>query len=120
MHDLLTRENPRNVLFFACDMLRSPEQILQVIKTFDLLAGTGRKYVFLDEVTWVEGRERAIKFILDSPLSRDKVLKVSGSSSLGLKKERFPGRPIKSSFRWASGSSATFLGAGSSGRNSAL
>lgn len=95
IHDLLTRENPRNILFFACDMLRSPEQILQVIKTFDLFAGTGRKYVFLDEVTWVEGWGRAIKFILDSPLSKDKVLKVSGSSSLGLKKERFPGRPIE-------------------------
>lgn len=93
--DLLERVNPRNILHFACDMLKDGDDIIEVVRTFDGLAREGHRYLFLDEVTSVEGWEKAVKFLLDSPLSRDKTIKVTGSSSVGLKRERFPGRPIK-------------------------
>ena len=92
---LLERVNPRQVMYFACDLLRKDEQIVEVVRTFDRLGAEGKKYVFLDEVTFVDGWERAVKFILDSPLSANKCFYITGSSSIGLKKERFPGRNIK-------------------------
>jgi len=94
--ELLERgERPRNILYFACDLLREDRQIAELVRRFDSLAGPGQKFVFLDEVTAVDGWERAVKFLLDSNMLKDKYLYVTGSSSVGLKKERFPGRPIK-------------------------
>jgi predicted AAA+ superfamily ATPase len=66
-----------------------------LIRRFDSLAGLGQKFIFLDEVTAVDGWERAVKFLLDSGMLKDKYLYVTGSSTIGLKKERFPGRPIQ-------------------------
>jgi len=88
-------ERPRNILYFACDLLREDRQIVELVRRFDSLAGPGQKFVFLDEVTAVNGWEKAVKFLLDSNILKDKYLYVTGSSSVGLKKERFPGRPIK-------------------------
>lgn len=93
--DLLEKgTNPRNVMYFSCDLLRNYREIIEVIRTFERLS-TGEKYVFLDEVTFVNEWERAIKFFLDSPLSRNVNLYVTGSTSAGIKRESFPGRPIK-------------------------
>ena len=93
--DLLEKGiNPRNVMYFSCDLLRNYREIIEVIRTFERLS-TGEKYVFLDEVTFVNEWEKAIKFFLDSPLSRNVNLYVTGSTSAGIKRESFPGRPIK-------------------------
>jgi len=93
--DLLEKGiNPRNVMYFSCDLLRNYREIIEVIRTFERLS-MGEKYVFLDEVTFVNEWERAIKFFLDSPLSRNINLYVTGSTSAGIKRESFPGRPIK-------------------------
>jgi len=93
--DLLEKGiNPRNVMYFSCDLLRNYREIIEVIRTFERLS-TGEKYVFLDEVTFVNEWERAIKFFLDSPLSRNINLYITGSTSAGIKRESFPGRPIK-------------------------
>jgi predicted AAA+ superfamily ATPase len=86
---------PRNILYFACDLLRQDKDIVELIRRFDSLAGLGQKFIFLDEVTAVDGWERAVKFLLDSGMLKDKYLYVTGSSTIGLKKERFPGRPIQ-------------------------
>jgi len=93
--DLLEKGiNPRNVMYFSCDLLRNYREIIEVIRTFERLS-MGEKYVFLDEVTFVNEWERAIKFFLDSPLSWNINLYVTGSTSAGIKRESFPGRPIK-------------------------
>jgi len=90
---LLKKDDPRSVLYFACDLLKDKDEIVRVIESFDSISPKP-SYVFLDEVTFVDEWERAIKFLLDSPLSRGKHIYVTGSSSIGLKKERFPGRRI--------------------------
>lgn len=92
---LIEKVNPRNVLYFTCDLLKNSEEIVDLVRTFDSLAGSGQKYLFLDEVTFVDGWERAVKFLLDSGELKDKYLYVTGSSSVGLKKERFPGGKIR-------------------------
>ncbi len=58
----------------------------------------GRKYLLFDEITFVHEWQRAIKYVLDSPLINDKCIMVTGSSSIALKKETFTGRPIKTRF----------------------
>ena len=86
--------NPRNVLYFSCDLLKDYREIVSVVKSF-LRSVKGKAYVFLDEVTFVEGWERAVKFLLDSPLASRMVIQVTGSTSAGLKRESFPGREIR-------------------------
>ncbi|WP_324735271.1 ATP-binding protein [Thermococcus sp. SY098] len=86
--------SPRSILYFSCDLFKDYRDIVDILRFFSRMQ-RGEKFVFLDEVTFVEGWERAIKFFLDSPLKKDTTLYITGSSSLGLKKESFPGRPIK-------------------------
>lgn len=86
--------DPKNILFFSCELISKKEGIVEAIQAFDRLSG-GKKYVFLDEITFVEGWQNAVKFLLDSPISRDKVFYITGSSIAGLKKEMFPGRNIE-------------------------
>ena len=86
--------NPRNILYFSCDLLRDYREMVSVVKSF-LRGVRGEAYVFLDEVTFVEGWERAVKFLLDSPLASRMVLQVTGSTSAGLKRESFPGRDVR-------------------------
>lgn len=85
--------DPTKIVYFSCETLRNFEDIVELVRTIDRLKA-GEKYVFLDEVSFVEGWERAVKYILDSPLSENKIFYITGSSSVALKKESFPGRPI--------------------------
>jgi predicted AAA+ superfamily ATPase len=85
--------NPRNIIYFSCDLLRDYREIVSLVRSF-LRRVSGKSYVFLDEVTFVDDWERAIKFLLDSPLASRMVLQVTGSTSAGLKRESFPGRGI--------------------------
>lgn len=85
---------PKRTLYFSCEVLKDFNDILEVVRFSDTLT-TGKKYLFFDEVTFVDDWQRAIKFVLDSPLAKDKVIHVTGSSSIQLKKETFPGRQIK-------------------------
>ncbi len=91
----ITRQgvDPAAVLYYSFDTSRNFEEISDVIDTF--MAGEGRKYLYLDEVSFVEGWQRAVKRFLDSEKSARATLYVTGSSSINLKKELMPGRNIK-------------------------
>jgi predicted AAA+ superfamily ATPase len=86
--------DPENILYYSFDTTRNFEQISEVIDTF-MEATSGKRYLYLDEVSFVEDWQRAIKFFLDSPRSKDARLYITGSSSINLKKELFPGRDIE-------------------------
>lgn len=96
IYDLLMNKNvdEKKVFYFSCEVLKSFEDIIDLIRKIDFLI-EGEKYVFLDEVGFVEAWERAIKYILDSNLSKNKIIYITGSSSLNLRKESFPGRNIE-------------------------
>ncbi|MEM5812052.1 MAG: ATP-binding protein [Candidatus Aenigmatarchaeota archaeon] len=96
IYDLLFNKNidPKKIFYFSCEMLRKFEEIVELIRKLDMLV-EGEKYVFLDEISFVEEWERAIKYILDSPLSKQKIFYITGSSSIAIKKESFPGRAIE-------------------------
>ena len=86
--------NPRNIMYFSCDLLKDYREIIDVLKAFEQFS-RGERFIFLDEVTFVDKWERAIKFFLDSSMSRGATIHITGSTSAGLKRESFPGRPIK-------------------------
>lgn len=85
--------DPSSILYFSFDTTRSYEEISDVINTF--VRDKGKKILYLDEVSFVEGWQRAIKSFLDSDASSNAIIHVTGSSSINLKKELMPGRKIK-------------------------
>jgi predicted AAA+ superfamily ATPase len=56
--------------------------------------GVKTSYIFLDEVTFVDGWWRAVKARIDDGSLLDSSVTVTGSASMGLLKQRemFPGR----------------------------
>jgi len=99
-HDLINGGvNPRNILYFSCEPLSKKRDIIEVFSDFDRISSElkGKKYLFLDEVTQIRDWELAIKYFLETKLSKNKLLVTTGSNALLLKKgsERLPGRDLK-------------------------
>jgi hypothetical protein len=90
---------PRNILYFTCEPLNDKNDLIQLLTDFDILSSaiSGRKYIFLDEITYVSDWEIGLKYILESPLGKNKVIVATGSNASALKSgiERLPGRNIK-------------------------
>jgi len=91
IYDLLINKNinPEDVLYISCEILKDKTDIIEVLRFIK------SKYVFLDEITFVDGWEQAIKFALDQELLKGRILYITGSSTAFLRKETFPGRKIK-------------------------
>lgn len=88
--------DPRRILFFSCETLSGKDDILELASYFDEISGTGEgKYLFLDEITFVEDWNVAILGLFNSGYMRGKRIWVTGSSSVALQKETLPGRNIK-------------------------
>ncbi|MBI4163240.1 MAG: ATP-binding protein, partial [Candidatus Aenigmarchaeota archaeon] len=83
----------KNCLYFVCNLVMNLQDIIDITKLFKQAGG---KYVFFDEIGFVPGWERAVKQILEiKDLSEGMNFYFTGSTTLELQKERFPGRPIK-------------------------
>ena len=97
IQELLKHMNPRNILYFSCEPLDKKNDIIEIIKEFDRVSPSGKKIVFLDEVTQIKGWELAIKYIIETELSKNKVVIATGSNAMLLKMgyERLPGRNIR-------------------------
>lgn len=93
-HLIETGLEAKKLLYFSCETITDFNEIIEIVRFSDSLI-EGKKYIFFDEITFVPEWQRAVKFILDSPLKRNKTILVTGSSSVALKKETFPGRDIK-------------------------
>lgn len=92
---LLENNNPKNIFFYSCDNIRNFEELAELISTFLELADQNKnKYIFLDEIPYVENWQRALKHLYDSgKLSKCAVI-LSGSHSIDIKRsvEQLPGR----------------------------
>lgn len=98
MRDLLQKGvNPRNVVYFSCEPLRSKEDVISLFSTLEKISPEGKKFIFLDEITAIKDWEFAVKFFLDSPLKKQNTLVVTGSNAMFLKHgiERMPGRDVR-------------------------
>ena len=92
----LSSENPFSVLYLNCEIFSSFKDLLQALRwylDFKGRKGVGRSYIFLDEVTSLDGWWRAVKALVDSGVLRD-VVTVTGSSSVKVRRDvdLFPGR----------------------------
>jgi hypothetical protein len=94
---LLDRKvEPRNILYFSCDSLSNKEDILQLVKIFEeISSGSSKKYLFLDEITFVREWNVALLHLFNTGYFEKNRIYVTGSSSVSLQKETLPGRDIK-------------------------
>ncbi|NVM20708.1 MAG: ATP-binding protein [Desulfobacterales bacterium] len=90
----------KDILFLSIDAARSVDEVLEVILYFFKTARTSnRKYLFLDEASFLPEWPRGIKVLIDMGFDRNATYVVTGSSAIDLKKssEKLPGRRGKGS-----------------------
>ncbi len=93
--ELLKNNNPQNIFFYSCDDIKNFESLMELIDLFlELTDKQKRKYLFLDEIPFVEDWQRAIKHLYDSGKLVNCVVVLSGSNSIDIKRsvEQLPGR----------------------------
>jgi predicted AAA+ superfamily ATPase len=94
---LLQQVNPKAVLYLSCDEFADFKELGEALDTY-LRAkaswGVKTSYIFLDEVTFVDGWWRAVKSRIDDGSLLGSSVTVTGSASIELLKQRemFPGR----------------------------
>jgi len=82
-----------NIIFLSGELIRNEEQLHRILKQF-LQMPQDSSFVILDEVQYVEGWDRAVKYLADSGFLETTTLILSGSNSLIIQEamKRFPGR----------------------------
>ncbi len=87
---------PQNrILYLPCDTIQTCQQFTATLEEFFKTLDPQKPFgLFIDEVTYVEGWDRAIKFFADQGFFRRGTLVLTGSDSMILKEAmmRFPGR----------------------------
>lgn len=97
IRELLREGKPERIFYFDCTILTDADSLRRVLDEYmKMREGEGVKssFIFLDEVTAVNGWWRIIKSYIDMGFFKNDVITVSGSSSIKLKGEveLFPGR----------------------------
>ena len=87
--------SPNSTLFFSCDALSRKEELISLINEYRMLVNKGEAYIFLDEITSVSDWNIALLHLFNAGYFNNSLVYVTGSSSINLKKEMLPGRPIK-------------------------
>lgn len=83
----------KQCLYFVCNLVMNNQDIIDIVSLFKK---SGGKYVFFDEISFVKNWERSVKQILEiKDFNEGMNFYFTGSTTLELQKERFPGRPIK-------------------------
>jgi predicted AAA+ superfamily ATPase len=90
--------SPWNIMYYSFDLEKSPGDIVDVIRTYQILTraqrGQVHTYLFLDEITSVKDWQRGIKWLWDQHLLKNSTVVATGSQSMDIKAstERLPGR----------------------------
>jgi hypothetical protein len=85
----------KDIFFLSIDAARTVDEVLEVILYyFKTIATSNRRYLFLDEASFLPEWPRGIKVLIDMGFDRNATYVVTGSSALDLKKssEKLPGR----------------------------
>lgn len=89
--------SPGNILFYPCDTVRDYQELYQTTKEYlqatEAKSGA-RRFLFLDEISFVSEWQRAIKSLADSFLTKKATILITGSNIIDLttSSERLPGR----------------------------
>lgn len=92
---LLPDISKENVFYFTCNNIDSYQDLIEILRMyFDWQDNNERKFVFVDEITFVKNWTRAIKHLADLGSLRNCTMILTGSNARDLKYEveRMPGR----------------------------
>ncbi len=92
---LLKDNNKENICYFTCNAIDSFKELIEILQIyFNWTNNNNRKFIFIDEVTFVKGWTKAIKHLADLGRLRGCFIILTGSNSHDLKYEveRMPGR----------------------------
>lgn len=92
---LLAENRKENILYFTCNNIDTYQELIDILRLYlDWADNDQRKYVFIDEITFVKNWTRAIKHFADLGLLRNTAMILTGSNAHDLKYEieRMPGR----------------------------
>ncbi len=100
IHHLLKTHDPKSIFYYSCDELVDHIELGEVLDSYISARkawGIERSFIFLDEITFVDGWWRAIKSRIDSGEFSGDVVTITGSASMELTKQKefFPGRKGK-------------------------
>jgi predicted AAA+ superfamily ATPase len=95
----ITEFGPGSALYLNGDAITTAEVLVQQIRLFTTMFSPKSlvKRLFIDEITAVEGWERALKLVIDAGEMRDVLIVTTGSKAADLRhgRERLPGRKGK-------------------------
>ncbi len=97
IRELLKQYPKSNIFYFSCENV-TPEKLKETILFYmHHIAEPGKHFIFLDEISLVEGWERVGLELYNKGLLEETIIINSGSSSVNLKKssEKLPGRKGK-------------------------
>ncbi len=94
---------PTHILYYALDLERDPDQIVDVVRQARLLGpkddegspgSRAQRYILLDEISSVPDWQRAIKYLRDHTAAADDFFLLTGSVAADVRRgaERLPGR----------------------------
>lgn len=87
--------NPKNIIFLSCDLVDNRDDILRALLLFEEQADRKSvRYIFLDEISFVKDWNSLVLGLFNSGFLDNKRIYLTGSSSVSLLKETFPGRDI--------------------------
>ncbi|MBI4981507.1 ATP-binding protein [Candidatus Woesearchaeota archaeon] len=97
IRELLQQNNPLNIIYFACDLLKDNLALKDLLDTYlnwVRSQNQERIYIFLDEISAVNDWQKAIKQFIDLNGNHNVTLVLTGSHTLDIKNstERLPGR----------------------------
>jgi predicted AAA+ superfamily ATPase len=97
INQLLKKNVPESIFYFDCTLLTTAESLIKVLDEYLEIKKSEKirnSFIFLDEVTNLNGWWKIVKGYVDMGIFKDDVISISGSSSTKLKGEAelFPGR----------------------------
>jgi len=90
---LAKKKNPKSIFFYSCDNINKAD-LEEALNLFFDFSEKGERFIFLDEIPFVDGWEFVIKHFYDSGKLSQCFVLLCGSNSIDLKRsiERLPGR----------------------------
>ena len=89
IRELMQRGVPARAIFYwACDLVEKPERLVEIIDTYLAFSRgvSGRRYIFLDEISSVKEWQKGIKYLYDRGKLKGSTLLLTGSHSIDLRR----------------------------------
>lgn len=87
--------DPKSIAFFSGELIDDHQALYKIVTNqLNDMPSESLRYVIIDEVTYISGWDKTIKYLADAGLIRDVVLVLTGSDLVLMKEARmrFPGR----------------------------